>query len=63
MSSLLKSTIFIKRVVLEEIFVFRDTEMLEHLLIEGNGSMIKRNFFDFRRFRRRLNLTKSNNYE
>ncbi len=51
MSPLRKQTIFIKRAILDEIFIFRDSVMLEYQLIEKNENIAKRNFFDFMCFR------------
>ncbi len=51
LSPLRKQTFFTKRVVLDEIFIFRDSVMLEYQLIEKGENIAKRNFFDFECFR------------
>jgi len=55
MSPLRKQTIFTKRVVLDEIFIFRDSVILEYQLIEKDGNIAKRNFFGFECFESGLN--------
>jgi len=55
MSPLRKQTIFTKRVILDEIPIFRDSVMLEYKLIEKGGNIAKRNFFGFECFRSGLN--------
>jgi len=47
LSPLRKQAIFTKRVILDEIFIFRDSVMLEYQLIEKGGNIAKRNFFGF----------------
>jgi len=51
MSPLRKQAIFTKRVILDEIFVSRNSVMLEYQLIEKGGNIDKRNFFGFECFR------------
>ncbi len=50
LSPLRKVSIFIKRIVLDEIFIFRDSLMSEYQRIEKNE-----NIFDFQTFRSGLN--------
>ena len=54
MRQLRKQTIFTKRIILGEIFIFRDLLMPEYQLIEKNESISERNFFDFMCFRNGL---------
>ncbi len=61
MSPLRKQAIFTKRVILDEIFIFRDSVMLEYQLIEKDGNIAKRYFFDFACFRSGLIYNISNN--
>jgi len=46
-----KQAIFTKRVVLDEIFIFRYSVMPEYQLIEKSENIARRNFFDFVCFR------------
>ncbi len=56
LSPLRKVSILIKRIVLDEIFIFRDLLMPEYQRIEKNENISERNFFDFQTFRSGLNL-------
>jgi len=47
--------------ILDEIFIFRDTVMPEHQLIEENENIAKRDFFDFVSFRSGLNIAMQRN--
>ncbi len=51
MSLLWKLTFFRKRIVLDEIYIFRDSVMPEYQRVEKNVKFAKRNFFDFVSFR------------
>jgi len=55
LSPLRKQAIFTKRVILDEISIFRNSVMLEYQLIEKGGNINKRNFFGFECFRSGLN--------
>ncbi len=57
MSPLQKVSTFIKRIVLDEIFIFRDSLMPEYQRIEKNENIAERNFFDFQTFRSGLKDT------
>ncbi len=50
-SPLRKLTYFIKLVILDEIFIFRNSVMPGHQLVEENKNIAKRNFFDCVSFR------------
>ena len=56
MSQLQKVAIFTKRVILDEIFIFRDSLMPEYQLIDENENIAKRGFFGLRTFRSGLNF-------
>ena len=58
-SPLRKVAIFTKRVVLDEIFIFRDSLMPEYQLIDENENIAKRGFFGLRTFRSGLNERKN----
>ena len=51
MSSLRKVAIFTKRVILDEIFIFRDSLIPEYQLIDENENIAERDFFGLRTFR------------
>ncbi len=51
LSPLRKVSIFIKRIVLDEIFIFRDSLIPEYQRISKNENITERNFFDFQTFR------------
>ncbi len=64
MSPLRKLTYFIKLVILDEIFIFRNLVMPEHQLVEKIENIAKRDFFDYVSFRSGLNyLTPNSQYE
>ena len=50
MSPLRKVAIFTKRVILDEIFIFRDSLMPEYQLIDENENIAERDFFWFEDF-------------
>ena len=50
-SPLRKVAIFTKRVILDEIFTFRDSLMPEYQLIDENENIAKRDFFGLRTLR------------
>jgi len=52
-----KQAIFTKRVIMDEIFIFRDSVMPEYQLIEKNENTAIRSFFDFVCFRSGLTNT------
>ncbi len=51
MSPLRKLTYFIKSVILDEIFIFRNSVMPGYQLVEKNENVAKRDFFDCVSFR------------
>ncbi len=55
LSPLRKLAYLIKLVILDEIFIFRNSMMLGHQLVEENESIAKRDFFDCVSFRSGLN--------
>ncbi len=55
MSPLRKLTYFIKLVILDDIFIFRNSVMPGHQLVEKNKNLAKRGFFDCVSFRSGLN--------
>ncbi len=61
MSPLRKVLILIKRIVLDEIFIFRDSLMPDYQRIEKNENIAERNFFDFHTFRSGLEHAIKNN--
>ncbi len=63
MSPLRKLTYFIKLVILDEIFIFRNSMIPEHQLVEKTENIAKRNFFDCVSFRSGLNHIKSTNLQ
>ncbi len=56
LSPLRKLTYFIKLVILDEIFIFQKSLMLEYQLVEKNKNIAKKDFFDCVSFRSGLNL-------
>ncbi len=51
MSPLRKLRYFIKLAILDDIFIFRNSVMPGHQLVEKNKNIAKRNFFDCVSFR------------
>ncbi len=56
LSPLRKLTYFIKLVISDEIFIFRNSVMPEHQLVEKTENIAKRDFFDCVSFRSGLNF-------